>query len=49
MLAAPAIGRALLESVKLASVEQAAYLAEPTRPAIAMPGTITLPVHIAGT
>src|SRR5438128_5334624 len=33
----------LLESAKLAGVEPAAYLAEATRRAIAMPGTVTLP------
>jgi len=33
----------LLESAKLAGVEPAAYLAAATRPAIATPGTVTLP------
>jgi transposase len=38
----------LLESAKLAGVEPAAYLAEATRRAIAMPGTVTLPRELAG-
>jgi transposase len=37
----------LLESAKLAEIEPAAYLAEATRRAIANPGTVTLPTHLA--
>ncbi len=39
----------LLESAKLAGVEPAAYLAEATRRAIAMPGTVTLPRDLRDT
>ena len=38
----------LLESAKLTGVEPAAYLAEATRRAIALPGTVTLPRDLRG-
>jgi transposase len=37
----------LVESAKLAGLEPATYLAEATRRAIAAPGTVTLPSHLA--